>query len=140
MLGYIGELSAAVRAHFDLKAGVTVAEIDFGMVMAQKKPHAKFKSLPRFPEVARDLAIVVDEVVHWGDLERVIGALELPLLENVTFASVFRGKQLGPGKKSIAFSMTFRAADRTLTGEEADTEQSKILDAISKESGAELRQ
>ena len=139
VLGYVGEPTDRVRDHFDLKTTVTVAEIDFGRMMVESRPHAQFEALPRFPEITRDLAIVVDESVRWADLERVIAARKVPLLASLDFASEFRGEQLETGKKSIAFSMVFRASDRTLTGEEADDAQQAILEAIAKELDAELR-
>ncbi|HUU44073.1 MAG TPA: phenylalanine--tRNA ligase subunit beta [Planctomycetota bacterium] len=139
MLGYVGQVADGVRERFDLKTRVTAAEIDFGRVMAEAKPHRPFEELPRFPEITRDLAVVVDESVRWGDLRRVIGVHEVPHLESVGFASEFRGRQLGEGKKCLAFSMVFRAPDRTLTGDEADAAQQRVLEALSKELGAALR-
>ena len=73
--------------------------------------------------------------------ERSVGDVgqDVPLLESLTFASEFRSKEIGTGKKSVAFSMVFRASDRTLTREEADEAQKTLLDAVSKSLGATLR-
>jgi phenylalanyl-tRNA synthetase beta chain len=139
MLGYLGAVSEKIVARYDLKTNVTVAEIDFGRVMRAAKPRTCFTELPRFPEIDRDLAVVVDDVVRWADIRRVIEAGRIGILESVTFLSEFRGKQISHGKKSVAFSMIFRAADRTLTREEADVARDAVLEALTRELGAELR-
>ena len=138
--GYLGKVSDEMLARYDLKRKVCAAEIDFGRLMREAKPVGGFEELPRFPEITRDLAVVVDDAVRWADIENVITTQEVELLESTTFVSEFRGKQLGEGKKSIAFSMVFRAPDRTLTGEEADAARNVVLEGLRKELGAQLRQ
>ncbi len=140
MLGYLGRVSDEMLARYDLKTEVSAAEIDFGRVMREAKGAAGFKELPRFPEITRDLAIVVDDAVRWADIGKVVAARHVEFHESTTFVSEFRGKQLGEGKKSIAFSMVFRASDRTLTSEEADDAQNAVLEALRKGLGAQLRQ
>lgn len=139
-LGYLGTVSDEVLARYDLKTKVTAAEIDFGRLMQEAKLGSRFTELPRFPEVSRDLAVVVDESVAWADIEKVVQGEGVELLESLSFVSEFRGKQLGAGKKSLAFSMVFRAPDRTLTREDADKAQEALLEALRKQLGAALRQ
>ena len=139
MLGYLGTVSEKIIARYDLKTGVAVAEIDFGRVMREAKPKTCFTELPRFPEIDRDLAVVVNDAVRWADIRKVVEAGRIGILEGVTFLSEFRGKQISQGKKSIAFSMIFRAPDRTLTREEADAARDAVLEALTRELGAELR-
>ena len=140
VLGYVGLPTAAVLEQYDLKSSVAVAEIDFGLLVSEAKPKANFRELPRFPEIERDLAIVVDDSVRWADVRKVVEAQQVSILESTAFLSEFRGKQLGEGKKSIAFSMVFRVSDRTLTREEADDAQRRLLEALKSRLGAELRQ
>jgi phenylalanyl-tRNA synthetase beta chain len=139
-LGYLGVVSEKTVERYDLKGQVAAAEIDFGRVMREAKPATTLTELPRFPEIDRDLAVVVDETVRWADIRKVIDAAHVGILERVTFLSEFRGKQIPPGKKSIAFSMVFRSPDRTLTREEADGARDTVLKALEKELRAELRQ
>ncbi len=140
MLGYVGLPTQEVLDRFDLKTKPAVAEIDFGALAAEARPKAKFQGLPRFPEIERDLAIVVDESTPWAAIRGAVEGLGNPLLESVAFMSEFRGKSVGEGKKSIAFSMIFRAGDRTLEHEEADAATKAVLDALSSKLGAALRQ
>ena len=139
-LGYLGQVSDEVLARYDLSGPVAAAEMDFDRVMREVAPASRFEELPRFPEVARDLAVVVDETVRWADVQRVVESLDLDILESTSFLSDFHGEQLGTGKKSIAFGMVFRAPDRTLTREEADEAQRAVLEALRKGVGARLRQ
>lgn len=138
-IGYMGTPSDAVLARFDLKTSVTVGEVDFASVMSRAGRVPGFAELPRFPEITRDLAVVVEDAVRWADVEKALTDQDVPLLESVTFASEFRSKEIGAGKKSVAFSMVFRAADRTLTREDADAAQKTLLDAIATSLGATLR-
>jgi len=139
-LGYLGVVSEKTAERYDLKGQVAAAEIDFGRVMSEARPATTLTELPRFPEIDRDLAVVVDETVRWADILKVIAASHVGILECVTFLSEFRGKQIPAGKKSIAFSMVFRSPDRTLTREEADGARDTVLKALEKELRAELRQ
>jgi len=81
----------------------------------------------------------VDESVRWADVDRTLSTDTPDILQSLGFLSEFRGKQVPPGKKSLALSMSFRASDRTLTHEEADAAQAEILNRLEKELGATLR-
>jgi phenylalanyl-tRNA synthetase beta chain len=140
MLGYAGLPTPATLERFDLKTKLALAELDFGMLARAAKPQAKFRDLPRFPEIDRDLAIVVDDSVPWAEVREVVEGQGIALLESVEFESEFRAKSVGEGKKSLAFSMIFRAPDRTLTREEADAAVKTILDALVATLRATLRQ
>jgi len=140
MLGYLGRVTPEVLSRYGLKTGVSAAEMDFGRVMREGKVGRGYTEIPRFPEITRDLAVVVDEDVRWADIEKVVAGQGLELLEETTFMSEFRGEQVGEGRKSIAFSLVFRASDRTLTNAEADEARDVLLAALTKAVGAELRQ
>ena len=84
-------------------------------------PEPTFTPLPRFPSVARDIAVVCDETVTVGALEDVITSAGGKLLQSVALFDIYRGNPIPEGKKSVAFSLELRAADRTLT--DADSEQ-----------------
>ena len=138
-LGYIGMLTDKALAAFDLKVQVVAAELDFAMLASSANLDPKYTPLPRFPEVTRDLAVIVDEAVPWTRIQDTVRTAAPDTLESVTFLSEFRGKQIPDGKKCIAFGMTFRAQDRTLTSEEADAVQQTILSALQTRLSATLR-
>ncbi len=92
-----------------------------------------------FPPVLEDLAIVVDVTITAEDVERVILEAGGALLEDLSLFDVYRGDQIGADKKSLAFALTYQAADRTLTDEEVATIRQRIIKALEKNLGAQLR-
>ena len=96
------------------------------------------KPLPKFPAVTRDIAVVVDESVGAGTMMDTIRKAAKNL-EDVRLFDIYRGEKLGADKKSVAYALSFRAADRTLTDEEIASAINKILKALSENHSAELR-
>ena len=97
------------------------------------------KSLPKYPAMARDLALIVDQDVAVADIERVIAKNAGKMFQGVTLFDVYSGKQVDEGKKSLAFNLVFQSNDRTLTDEETDAAVQKVLAAVQKQFAAELR-
>ena len=93
-------------------------------------PEKTFKALPRFPATSRDLAVVCSEAVTVGSLEACITAAAGELLREIKLFDVYRGTGVLPGKKSVAFSLTFRAEDRTLTDADIEPAMDEILFAL----------
>jgi phenylalanyl-tRNA synthetase beta chain len=94
---------------------------------------------PRFPAIRRDLAVVVSENIPWRKIEDCIKRSAGVSLEEIRFFDLYKGKQIPQGKKSIAFSMSFRAKDRTLSNEEIDIAIKNIIDALEREIGGDVR-
>ena len=139
LVGYIGQLHPLVAENYDMDAPVYCAEINMELLMGQQLPEPTYKPLPKFPTVSRDLAIVCNENVTVAEAEAVIRKSAGKLLRDVALFDIYRGANIGEGKKSLAFSLSLRADDRTLT--DADSEQvvTNILTALSKELDAALR-
>jgi phenylalanyl-tRNA synthetase beta chain len=102
-------------------------------------PRSALTPVPRFPPALQDIALVVDDAVSAAELAAVLRAAGGALLADVRLFDVYRGGQLPAGKKSMAFSLAFQAADRTLTDAEVDAEKSRILEIVSQRLGARLR-
>jgi len=138
--GCFGELDRSVTDQLDLRDVCLVAELDLSVLekIADLRPH--FAELPRFPGMNRDLNFVLDESVTWNELEAAVTRAAGPLLESVTFSSQYRGRQLAADMKSYVLTMSFRAADRTLTGEEVDAAQQSVIAECEAQLGARLRQ
>ena len=100
---------------------------------------AKYKPLPKFPALTRDFSFVCDEALEVGTIENTIKKSGVKLLESVRLFDVYRGAQVGENKKSVSFSVSLRAADKTLNDEEADSAVKKILKTLEKELGITLR-
>jgi len=138
-VGTFGELALPVREAFDLGAPVFVAELSLSTLLALPPWTPRYQALPRYPAVQRDLALVVPEDVAAGDIESAIRALRLPLLTRLALFDVYTGDQIGPGRRSLAWSLTFQAPDRTLRDSEVNELHARIVTEISKRFKAEVR-
>ena len=138
-LGYLGQVHPLVAAAYGMDCEVYCAEINFTRLMDLLLPDATYIPLPKYPAVTRDLSFICDETVTVAQAEQTIAAAAGKLLRSVKLFDIYRGANLGDGKKSLAFSLELRADDRTLT--DADTEPviSKVLEALSSQCGAVLR-
>jgi phenylalanyl-tRNA synthetase beta chain len=128
-----------VLDNYGVSTRVYVARLSFGALMENGVAERTFRPLPRFPASTRDLALLADDALPVRAIEKAIIEAVGKILEQVTLFDVYRGKQIGEGKKSVAYSLTLRAADRTLTDEECDAAVGRVLKALSK-IGVEIRQ
>lgn len=138
-VGSIGTLHPEVIRNFDLKAVAVAMEIDLDRLDRDRKPQARYSPLPRYPAVFRDMAVVVPERMRAAQVEGAIRRAGGALVEAVRPFDVYRGEPVPEGKKSLAFSIQYRAADRTLTDEEVATIHGKILEAVERDLGGVLR-
>ena len=138
-LASLGEIHPDVAEAFDIKGRVVVAEVDLDALRPMEKDFYGIKPLPKFPAVSRDIAVVVDEAVGAGTMMDAIRAAAGKLLEDAKLFDIYRGEKLGAQRKSVAFAITLRAPDRTLTDEEINAAMEKVLKALEGQFGAELR-
>ena len=140
VLGQMGEAHPDVAARFELEVRrVYLAELPLNRMMEAAASISEVKPLPRFPAVSRDIALVMDEAVGIGSVVETIRRAAGKTLEDVKLFDLFRGAQVGPGKKSAAFALTFRAPDRTLTDAEVSSSFDKIVKVCETTHGAKLR-
>ncbi len=139
ILGTIGEIHPLVASEYGIDAPVYIADIDFENLFEKASLDKQFKALPKFPATTRDFAFVCDDEVEVGAIEAVMKKAGGKTVEDIKLFDVYRGKQLGEGKKSVAFTVTLRAPDRTLTDEEADKVSKKILTLLDREMNIQLR-
>ena len=102
-------------------------------------PVKLYQPLPKFPASTRDIAVLVDDAVPAASMQKAIERAAGSILENVKLFDVYKGKGIPEGKKSVAYSMSLRAADRTLTDEECDKAMKNAIEALEQEFGAALR-
>ena len=139
-LGQLGEIHPDVSQAFDAEgARLYVAEIDIPTLAENVPPIEAPKPIPRFPAVARDIALVMDEKQQVGDILDEIKHAVGAICENVTVFDVYRGMQLGLGKKSVAFAITLRAQDHTLVEEEINKAVNKAINNCKFKFGTEIR-
>jgi phenylalanyl-tRNA synthetase beta chain len=138
-LGSIGLLLPATLAAFDLHAPVVAAEVNLDALITAYPPASSVEPLPAFPGIERDLSIVVAEPVQWATVESAIATARIDRLEAVRFVGTYRGKQIGPGRKSVTLRLAFRDPARTLRHEEVDSQVAGVVDLLKQKVGAELR-
>jgi len=137
-IGILGELPPRLAEQYDIDPQtICLFEIDMEKLLAATSKEKKFRALPRFPAVLRDIAIILDVETPCSQAIDIIG--KSPLAARVTLFDVYTGKQVPQGKKSLALSISYQSPDRTLTDEEVDKAQGKILERLTKELGATLR-
>jgi phenylalanyl-tRNA synthetase beta chain len=140
-VGVLGQLHPLVQEAFDLPGDVPVlaAEIDFDTLSQHIPASYLVKPVPRFPAVRQDIALVLDQSIPASQVQVSILAAGGKLLVDVRLFDVYQGGQVGAGKKSLAYALTFQAEDRTLTDQEVAKAQGRIVNKLEKELGARLR-
>ncbi len=138
-LGVFGEVHPNVRANYGITDPLCAAELDFDALFDSRGEDPQYVPLPRFPAVLRDLAVVCDESVTVYALEKCIREAGGSLLKAVDFFDVYRGVPIPAGKKSVAFSLSFRGEDRSLKDGDIEPHMNAILEALETRLEAKLR-
>ena len=129
-LGVFGQVHPTVLKNYEISTAAYCATISMDTLFECQNTDILYKPLPKFPAVTRDLALVCDEDILAGTIEKTIYDAAKKLIENVTLFDIYRSEALGKDKKSLAFSISLRSAEKTLTTEEADNAVKKILKAL----------
>ncbi len=137
VLGVLGEIHPQVASAFELIAPVFLFELNVSALLDVAGGLGGYAVLPRYPAVERDLALMVDEGITHRQIIDIIN--QFALVKKVALFDVYTGKQVGGGRKSLAYSLTFQAANHTLKDAEVDGVMSAVLRRLSAELGAELR-
>jgi phenylalanyl-tRNA synthetase beta chain len=138
-IGMLGEAHPDAALAFGIDRKTLLAELDAGWILAHEGTATTVRPLPKYPPVSRDLSITVDRFRPVGDLLTTIRREGGDLLESVELFDVYEGKQAGEGRKSVAFSLVFRAADHTLVDEEAGACFDAVVRALNRDYSAEIR-
>lgn len=139
-IGVLGEIHPEVIDKFEGPERTYVAVIDVDPLVAGASLKAEYKPMPKFPAVTRDIAMVVKDEILVKQIEDIVKKRSGKILEDIKLFDVYKGKQVAEGMKSVAYSITFRAEDRTLTDEDVNKTMAKILDGLKNDLGAQLRE
>lgn len=137
-LGFIGQIHPEVGDNYNLKTEAYVAVLNMEVITMLTNFDRKYEGIAKFPASTRDLSMVMDKGLFVGQIEHVIKKNAGKILESCELFDVYEGEQVGAGKKSVAFSLIFRAKDRNLESAEVDKAVEKVLDAL-RQMGIELR-
>lgn len=138
-IGIMGELHPDVLEKYGIEARALCGELDFNLIADMADMEKRYKPLPKYPSIKRDVALVVAEEVPAARLEAVIKREGAPLLEEAALFDVYRGKPIPKGSKSLAFNLAYRAADHTLTDREAAQVHDRVVLALKEDCGAQIR-
>ena len=136
-VGVLGEMHPEPLARFEIEQPVALFELDLAKLLEHVSERKLVASVPRFPAVEQDVAVIIDDEVPAGAVRAAFEGS--PLVASTSPFDVYRGEQLPEGKKSVAIAVRYQAPNRTLTQEDADREQAKILKRLERQLGAELR-
>ena len=143
-IGTMGELHPGVVRGFEMRVErdqpVLAADIDLEALLPLIPDHYTYTALPAFPPVREDLALVVDTSVPAAEVEAALRRSGGALLSDVALFDVYEGSQLPPGKKSLAYHLTFQAPDRTLTDKDVSKQRGRLLKLLEQQLGAKLRE
>ena len=139
VIGYLGEVHPTVAATYGIGERAYVAVLDMPSIVPMATFDRKYEGIAKFPAVTRDISMVVPKNVLVGQIEEVIAVRGGQILENYELFDIYEGSQIKGGYKSVAYSLTFRVKDRTLTDTEISASMKKILNGL-EALGAELRQ
>jgi len=137
LVGHVGALHPQTQSALDIDPPVYVAEIGLAALSAACMP--AFSPVSRFPEVRRDLALIVERSLPAGDLLQAVRAQAGPYCTELTLFDVYEGKGIDPQRKSIGLGLTFRDQSRTLADEEVNTAIAQVVDYLKKNYNADLR-
>ena len=130
VIGIIGEIHPVVLSNYEIETKAYIAQVDFASLLKFGSDERVYKQLPKFPASTRDLAFVCDEDIPVKKIEKAISGAVGKILEEVALFDVYVGSQIPQGMKSVAFNIRMRAADRTLTDEEADAAMKRSIKAL----------
>ena len=136
-VGIVGDLHPRVAQAFELSDAACLIEIDLEKLLARVTVIKEYQTIPRFPSVSRDIALVVDEQASYRKVEEIIGSFQL--VTQITLFDLYRGEQIPDGKKSFAIRIVYQSPQHTLTDEEVDQTQEQMLGKLNQELGATLR-
>lgn len=138
-IGWVGVIDSSCQKLFELQTPVVVAEIDLEDLLRRYPPQHQVGVLPKFPGIGRDLSVIVDESVAWGQIQTLVTKIKPELMEDLVFIGFYRGKPIPKGKKSISFRLLFRDPTATLRHEHVDGQMATVVNSLQTQIGAELR-
>ncbi len=140
LVGQLGQLLPTLARQYDLRDPVLLAEVDLDVILARRNTSKSFRPLPAFPPIRRDVAMLVPEATTHDSVLQVVRQAKPANLETVELFDVFRGKNVPPGQKSMAYGFVYRSPERTLTDAEANAAQAKLVEQLRHKLQAVIRE
>jgi len=139
LLGHVGQLAPSIERAFDLDNGMLAAELDLDVLLGNWPPDYQAHELPNVPAIERDLSVVVGESTTWQQVVSIVADLDLDRLEAIEYVTVYRGKGIDEGHKSLTLRLRFRDLERTMTHDEVDPQVAAAVEALQARLDARIR-
>lgn len=139
VVGSLGQLSRSVQDFYGLEKPVTAATLRFDVLLERAGKIRRYAPVPRFPAVQRDLSLIVDESLTWGQLQATLASVVQPQRVSAQYVTTYRGKPIADGRKSVTVSLVYRSGEGTLRSEQVDEFVMDVVAAMKKIHAAELR-
>jgi phenylalanyl-tRNA synthetase beta chain len=139
VLGKYGKVKTTLQRDFGLKQEVFYAELDTDLLFRQANPKLVVKEVPRFPEVRRDLSLVLDRSVSFEEVQKLVRTTEKQLIREIITFDVYEGEKIPEGKKAYALGFTLQDESKTLTDEEIESTMQRLMEAFEQKLGAVIR-
>jgi phenylalanyl-tRNA synthetase beta chain len=134
-----GTVKKSILKHFDIKQEVVYADFDWNAVLKSISNKIKFVEIPKYPEVRRDLALLIDNTVSFQDIVKSARNSERKHLQHINLFDIYEGEKLPQGKKSYAVSFNLIDEEKTMTDSQIESIMNKLINTLNKELNAELR-
>lgn len=138
-LGIMGEVHPDVAENFGIGTRAYCCELFFDLIDELSDRTVQYHQPPKYPSASRDMALIVDEDLEVGEIEAAVKEMGIDILRDIKLFDVYRGEQVDKGKKSVAFSLTYRDDEKTLTDEETDGAHNSVVEMLKEKFGATLR-
>lgn len=139
ILGVLGEVKPDIAKRFDIKEKVYLADINMEVLLKHANLKKRFAALPRYPSVKRDISLLVDDTVTSSGIFNVVKEVGGNLVASIGVFDLYKGQQVPPGKKSLAYRVEYRSDERTLKDEEVSQIHKNIQEALIKKLGVQIR-
>ncbi|HHT50592.1 MAG TPA: phenylalanine--tRNA ligase subunit beta [Eubacteriaceae bacterium] len=140
ILGVLGEIHPNVAENYGISKRIYIGEFNFDLLNQNSKLDKKYKTLPKYPSVVRDIAIQIKDNIPVREVEKIIENQKSPIIESYSLFDIYKGEQIPEGYKSVAYSIVYRNNNRTLTDREVDIIQNKIVLDLQSKIEASLRE
>ena len=139
VIATLGEVHPEVLEHYGISKRAYMAEVNVSKLVKYAKANKKYTEVPKFPAVERDIAVIVEEKIEVGQIEKIVTKKAKKLLESIQLFDIYRDEKLGENKKSVAYSFVFRDPKKTLNDDEINGVMEEIITELEKQLGATLR-
>jgi len=138
-LGIMGEIHPDVAENYGMDVRAYCCELFFDLIVELSNREVQYHQPPKYPSTSRDMALIVDEDLEVGAIEEAVKEMGIDILRDIKLFDVYRGEQVEKGKKSVAFSLTYRDDNKTLKDEETDSAHNSVVEMLKTKFGATLR-